>query len=154
MYTSTIATKAEGWNVKLDGSTKLSGKWINRGNPVPATIAHHVEGNVFIIALVEGPYLKMVKIAVTGETTFDWLGAKYHKPSATSKCRDQETFSESCYHGSSVPKHGYNVQLVASSGAGKLQYLSSTCLHLKFYANICIYRLVNVKYFRCNRRLI
>ena len=119
--TSTTASQAEGWNVKLDGSTKLSGKWINRGNPIPATIAYHVEGNVFIIAAVEGSYLKMMKIEVTGETTFNWVDAKYHTVSATSSCRDQETFSESCFHGSSVSQGKYDVQLVASSGSGKLQ---------------------------------
>ena len=58
--TSTIAPQAKGWNVKLDGSTKLSGSWINSGIPVPATIAYHVQGNVFIIAAVEGIHLKMV----------------------------------------------------------------------------------------------
>ena len=61
----------------------------------------------------------MVKIAVTGETTFDWIDAKYHKPSATSSCRYQDTFSESCFHGKSVSKGQYNVQLVASLGSGK-----------------------------------
>ena len=119
LYTSTIAPQAKGWNVKLDGSTKLSGSWINSGIPVPATIAYHVHGNVFIIAAVRVPYLKMVKIAVTGDTTFDWIDAKYHKPSATSSCRDQDTFSESCFHGKSVSKRQYNVQLVASLGSGK-----------------------------------
>ena len=92
----------------------------NKGPPAP------VEGNVFIIAAVRGSHLKMVKIAVTGETTFDWIDAKYHDPSATSSCRDQETFSESCFHGSSVSQGNYDIQLVASSGSGKLQYLSST----------------------------
>ena len=123
--TSTIAPQAKGWNVKLDGSTKLSGSWINSGIPVPATIAYHVQGNVFIIASIskghEGRHLKMVKIAVTGETTFDWIDAKYHELAATSSCRDQETFSESCFLGSSVSQGNYDVQLVASSGSGKLQ---------------------------------
>ena len=109
------------------GSTKLSGKWINHGNPIPSTIAYHVEGNVFIIAAVEGAYLKMMKIEVTGVTTFNWIDAKYHRVSATSSCRDQETFSESCFHGSSVSQGNYDIQLVASSGSGKLHYLS-TCL--------------------------
>ena len=118
LYTSNIAPQGKGWNVKLHGSTKLSGTWITGGTN-DATIAYHVNGNVFIIAAVRGPYLKMVKIAVTGETTFDWIDAKYHKPSATSSCRYQDTFSESCFHGKSVSKGQYNVQLVASSGSGK-----------------------------------
>ena len=125
--TSTIAPQAKGWNVKLDGSTKLSGAWINSGIPVPATIAYHVQGNVFIIASIskghEGRHLKMVKIAVTGETTFDWIDAKYHEPAATSSCRDQVTFSESCFHGSSVSKEQYDVQLVASNGKVPCQFI-------------------------------
>ena len=60
-----------------------------------------------------------MKIEVTGETTFNWVDAKYHAVSATSSCRKQETFSESCFHGSSVSKGNYDVQLVASSGSGK-----------------------------------
>ena len=83
---------------------------------------------MFIIAAVEAPYLKMMKIEVTGETTFNWIDAKYHAVSATSSCRDQETFSESCFHGSSVSQGNYDIQLVASSGSGKLHCLS-TCLH-------------------------
>ena len=70
----------------------------------------------------------MMKIEVTGETTFNWVDAKYHVVSATSSCRDQETFSESCFHGSSVSQGNYDIQLVASSGSGKLHYLS-ICLH-------------------------
>ena len=123
IYTSTIAPQAKGWNVKLDGSTKLSGAWINSGIPVPATIAYHVQGNVFIIADGEGRHLKMVKIAVTGETTFDWIDAKYHELAATSSCRDQVTFSESCFHGSSVSKEQYDVQLVASYGRLPCQFI-------------------------------
>ena len=105
------------------GSTKLSGKWINRGNPIPSTIAYHVEGNVFIIAAVEGAYLKMMKIEVTGVTTFNWMDAKYHVVSATSSCREQETFSESCFHGSSVSQEQYDVQLVASNGKVPCQFI-------------------------------
>ena len=121
--TSTIAPQAKGWNVKLDGSTKLSGAWINGGNPVPATMAYHVQGNVFIIGAVRGSHLKMVKIEVTGETTFDWIDAKYHEPAATSSCREQATFSESCFHGSSVSKEQYDVQLVASNGKVPCQFI-------------------------------
>ena len=119
LCTPNIVPQAKGWNVKLDGSTKISGPWINGGSPVPAIIAYHVQGNVFIIAAVEGYHLKMVKIAVTGDATFDWIDAKYHEPAATSSCRDQVTFSESCFHGSSVSKGQYDVHLVASSGSGK-----------------------------------
>jgi len=113
-YRETTCIQKEDWDVKLDGSTKISGAWINSGIPVPATIAYNVRGNVFIIAEGSTENLKMVKIAVTGETTFDWIGAKYHELAATSSCRDQETFSESCFHGTSVSKDKYDVQLVAS----------------------------------------
>ena len=122
LYTSTIAPQAKGWNVKLDGSTKLSGACI-WCIPVPATIAYHIQGNVFIIAAVEESDLKMVKIAVTGETTFNWIDAKYHELAATYNCRDQVTFSESCFHGSSVSKEHYDVQLVASYGKLPCQFI-------------------------------
>ena len=65
----------------------------------------------------------MVKIAVTGETTFNWIDAKYHELAATSSCRDQVTFSESCFHGSSVSKERYDVQLVASYSKLPCQFI-------------------------------
>ena len=67
--------------------------------------------NIFIVACVERNKLKMVKIRVTGETTFEWMEAK--KQDVTTKCKAQETFTAECFVGTSVQKSSYNVVLVA-----------------------------------------
>ena len=79
------------------------------------------EQNVFIVALVAGTDLKMVKIRVTGETTFDWIEAKYneHFPRA---CGIASTFYEDCFQGPSVTKTNYNVILDASLKGNRYFY--------------------------------
>ena len=61
----------------------------------------------------------MVKIQVTGESTFDWMEAKYQKGNTPAKCTVQETFSEDCFFGTSVEEPFYSVVLVAKNREGK-----------------------------------
>ena len=107
-----------GWSIQLGGETKLSGVSINNGVPIPATIAYTLGGNFFIVAGIEEPYLKMIKIFVTGETSFDWIEAKYSTPASDSNCRSQSSFTEACYQGTSKSQSAYNVQLVATKESG------------------------------------
>ena len=107
-------TVAVSWNIFLDGKTKLSGLHANGA----ASIAYRVEENTFIVAAYNGKFLKMVKIQVTGETTFDWIEAKYHRPSSDSTCKSQLTFDLACFHGTSMPETSYNVVLVAEKTSG------------------------------------
>ena len=107
-----------GWSIQLSGETKLSGVSINNGVPIPATIAYTLGGNFFIVAGIEEPYLKMIKIFVTGETSFDWIEAKYSTPASGSNCRSQSSFTEACYQGTSNTQTAYNVQLVATKESG------------------------------------
>ena len=100
----------------LDGKTKLSGKYIR--TQLEATIAHEVSHNIFIVAALDGHHLKMVKIRVTGITTFEWMKAKYMSPSSDSKCRYQQSFSIDCFHGTDVSAIGYNVVLLARKKPG------------------------------------
>ena len=113
-----IPSKNPVWRVQLGGETKLFGHSIGGDVPRPATIAYSLGGNVFLVALVEEPYLKMVKIFVTGETSFDWMEAKYSQPSSNSSCRHQSTFTKECYHGTSMDETAYNVQLIATTTPG------------------------------------
>ena len=115
-------TVAVRWNIFLDGKTKLSGLHANGA----ASIAYRVEENTFIVAAYNGKFLKMVKIQVTGETTFDWIEAKYHRPSSDSTCKSQLTFDLACFHGTSMPETSYNVVLVAEKTSG-IQVSSSGC---------------------------
>ena len=102
----------------LDGKTKLSGLYIR--NPLEATIAHQISHNIFIVAALDGPHLKMVKIRVTGITTFEWMKAKYMTPSSDSKCRHQQSFSIDCFDGPAMSSSSYNVVLNATKNPGML----------------------------------
>ena len=59
----------------------------------------------------------MVKIHVTGVSTFDWIEARLHMDVGNypKKCKVQATFSEDCFKGRSIDETGYNVSLVAKS---------------------------------------
>ena len=73
--------------------------------------------NAFIVASQEEVYLKMVKIRVTGERTFEWLAAKYDTNYSV-KCTTSSNFSEQCFKGTSVTQAMYNVELVATANKG------------------------------------
>ena len=81
-----------------------------------ATIAYRLVEQEFIIAAVSR-YLVMVKIQVTGEKTFEWLGARYDQ--STPWCSTQENFTAQCYRGTIVSENMYSVsKLVAVSRSG------------------------------------
>ena len=110
------------WDVILDGNTTLSGAGINDGAPKPATIAYRLKENIFILAISElSGDVKMVKIRVTGEKSFEWLDAMYHT-AKTSDCTTQDTFQKDCFHGTYRSEHVYNVErLVAVKISGMIQ---------------------------------
>ena len=106
--------------------TWLTGKYSGRGY-IPNIVYQLEEKNVFIlgIAIQFGnsslwnsnwkfilSSLKMVKIRVTGITTFDWLEARYimHYPEG---CGKQSTFHEGCFRGELVTQFNFDVDLFA-----------------------------------------
>ena len=91
--------------------TMFAGSFINSGTPIPATIALELSGeHEWIIGVMDGTFLKMVHLRVTGENTFDWISTKYtHSYDAT--CLT--SFSESCFTGTTVSESFYQVQLSA-----------------------------------------
>ena len=105
-----------GWNILLRGKTKLSGIHINHNIPIEAIIAYHVKESYFIVAALDDSYLKMVKIRVTGKTTFKWISARYNVPSSNSLCKSQRTFNLDCFSGTSMSSNSYNVVLRAEKG--------------------------------------
>ena len=97
----------------------MCGSFINRACNAEAAIAYHIEDNVYIIAVLHGPFIKMVKARVTGEATFQWMDAKYDRiENADPKCKTDSTFYEGCFKGSSVSQEQYNVRIDAVSGSG------------------------------------
>ena len=103
------------YEIVLGGKTRLEGKWVNS----VASLAFPSGENIFIVASVSGNFLKMVKIRVTGETTFDWIEAKYQKGIYPTNCKTQETFTEECFVGTSVEEPFYSVVLVAKPQESK-----------------------------------
>ena len=99
------------FHVLLNGETTLKGLWAN-GAPAAAIAYPLVEKDVFIVSTVGSNGMKMVKIRVTGETTFDWLEAKSHQD-YPSECGKQSTFNENCFTGRSVGQDKYDVNLKA-----------------------------------------
>ena len=93
----------------LGGQTRLVGSAVSGATAIAYPLS---EKNVFILANPGIPFIKMVKIRVTGEKTFDWIDAKYHR-NVSEECGQQLTFLESCFHGTSVRPDQYDVELVA-----------------------------------------
>ena len=97
------------FDVVLDGETRCEGTWVNNN----ASIAFPLkQKNVFIIGCTDLIDLKMIKIKVTGEKTFDWIEAKYHR-NYPKECSSEQTFHESCFEGPSATQENYDVILVA-----------------------------------------
>lgn len=114
------------WRIPLNGHTKLLGAEVNGGSPKVATIAFELQGlvfsqlhrDVFIVGTIDNHILKMVKIRVLGETTFEWMEAKY-RPSSY-ECLTQSRFSQDCFHGTAVSDSGQmDLQLTAEIVSGK-----------------------------------
>ena len=108
---SNLGLDLDRFDVQLDGITKFKGAWI-RGTP---SIAFSLpDRNVFILGGLDGQFVKMVKIRVTGEKTFDWLDAKFIGIETDPKCGEQSTFHEGCFVGKSLERDKYDVDLVAT----------------------------------------
>ena len=97
----------------------MCGSFISSACGSEAGIAYHTGQNVFIIAVLHGPFIKMVKARVTGEVTSQWMDAKYDRiENADPKCKSDSTFYEGCFKGSSVSQEEYNVRIDAVSRSG------------------------------------
>lgn len=91
-------SKASPWRVKMPGTT-LTGSFINHGTPSPVTLKLDLGDNVWIVGLVSSDgYLKMVKIQVTGSTTYNWIGTRYDN-GFSSACGEPATFTVDCFKG-------------------------------------------------------
>ena len=65
---------------------------------MPVSLTLYLGANVWIIGLVNDNHLKMVKIEITGPTTYNWVDTRYQTP-YTEACAAQATFDESCFIG-------------------------------------------------------
>ena len=107
----------------------LNGSWVDGA---PSIIYPLEEKNVFILGLasIEEQILKMVKIRVTGKTTFNWLEARY-QTDYPEECGEQSTFNKGCFQGLTVGQDKYDVDLVATVIESKGIYSFSFCFSEK-----------------------
>ena len=114
------------FDVQLDGNTKFKGAWIS-GAP---NIAYPLQDrNVFILGKPDGQFVKMVKIRVTGEKTFDWIDAKFIGIETDPKCGEQSTFHEGCFVGRSLERDKYDLDLVATIEGRKGMLIENVYKH-------------------------
>ena len=97
------------WHVLT--STTLTGQRITHGL-LPVTLTLNLGTNIWIVGLVDLSYLKMVKIEITGVSSYNWLETRY-STTYTTACTAQTTFVESCFSGTSPTTNSYPVDLVA-----------------------------------------
>ena len=83
------------WEILLSKTNFKCGSITNC--PAPAMNAFNVHGNEWIVSVVDGGYLKMVKLKVTGENSYDWMETKYNKVGAYDKSKCVDSFSEECF---------------------------------------------------------
>eukprot|EP00937_MAST-01D_sp_MAST-1D-sp2_P003447 g3447.t1 len=108
------------------GRTNLTGPHINNGcgnDPAPVTVRLGLGGGDWIVGLEDrcgATHLKMVKIRVTGASTFDWVENKYDRHpywGDDKRCIDPARFELGCYTSSpgiiTAGKDAYPVQLDA-----------------------------------------
>ena len=129
----------------MKGRTRLSGKGVNGGLPIPAEIAYPLKmvsstnENMFIVATIDDWNLQMVKIRVIGEAQFEWMEAKYYKMSRyTTRCtyydpnqpasQLSQVFGVHCFEGTAVSDPDYlNVELVSEVESGTSSFYLKEC---------------------------
>ena len=78
---------------------------------MPAAVGAYLsEEDEWIVGVVDGPFLKMVRLRVTGSTSFEWISTKYDID-YDDTCLT--SFSERCFVGNNATENSYLVQLVA-----------------------------------------
>ena len=100
--------------------TTLTGRYVNSGRGQPVTLLFELGSNIWIVGLIDGttkPYLKMVKIRLTGATTSEWLDTRYNSLFPLS-CGRAATFNVGCFTGTAAGEAMYPVSLKASAGRG------------------------------------
>ena len=92
------------------------------GGPVSATLALDLSDNIWVVGVLNGNFMKMVKLKITGATSYDWIATKFLRiGNFTSSC--EADFSESCFIGNDGTECMYTVQLAAKVKG--IQLLSS-----------------------------
>lgn len=96
--------------------TQITGSYITGGSK-PVTHVLNLGNNIWIVGVIDGPHLKMIKIEITGENTYNYVATRYTTGTATtSACSNPSTFSEACFIGTESSNGTYVVNLVTGEG--------------------------------------
>mmetsp|Transcript_79108 Transcript_79108/g.149213 ORF Transcript_79108/g.149213 Transcript_79108/m.149213 type:complete len:1033 (-) Transcript_79108:98-3196(-) len=76
----------------------MGGRWIHRGRrTIPVFGKVDLGNNLWILGAIDGRYLKMIEIKITGEKTYKLIDTKY--TGAKAPCNTAATFTEACFAG-------------------------------------------------------
>jgi len=89
--------------------TTLTGPYINYGRSLPVTLKLGLGGNIWIVGVKDTTKLKIVKIQITGPTTYNWIGTRWH----TSNGACIASFTKDCFKGTELSSDKYPVSLQA-----------------------------------------
>ena len=96
--------------------TQITGSYITGGSK-PVTHVLNLGNNIWIVGVIDSPHLKMIKIEITGENTYNYVATRYTTGTATtSACSNPSTFSEACFIGTESSNGTYVVNLVTGGG--------------------------------------
>ena len=113
--------------------------------PVSATIAHHLNGDEWIVGIMNERFLKMVHLKVTGTNSYEEIEIKFIE---NGKYPDTclTAFSKSCFVGiSATTKYGkgqYEIDLVGkkiakpTSNEGKTMIIFNNLVGIKYFESI------------------
>jgi hypothetical protein len=86
----------------VEKGTLLTGPMINWGTPLLVTVKLYLGANVWIVGLLAPgsitSALTMVKIKLTGLTSFEWVATKSQPSGYNSNCIEAQLFSEECWN--------------------------------------------------------
>ena len=93
--------------------TKFKGENINKGTPKSASIAFKLEYvDHWIVGVEDGGYLKMMKIHVVNENSFDWISSKTNR-GYSACCASNKCFAVDCFVGTDRAKEYYGLEINA-----------------------------------------
>ena len=86
------------------------------GRDPSITLSLELGDNVWIVGVIDEPYLKMVKIKITADATSEWIGERYSE-TYSQACAQSATFTENCYlQGTARATNEYRVSLATLPG--------------------------------------
>ena len=100
-----------------------------------ATIVFHLSQDQWIVGVINGGSMKMIKLNIVGSNTFDWIETKYNRDGNYSQAFLKlcvETFSESCFVGVSTNEDYYKLEIATELQGGGFKFFICEMISRKF----------------------